>query len=94
VRISGTVGLRTTLSFKARRGERGRPFREGKVGDDLHRESGHWYRLERIVDRDGDRYRETISDPRTGKVIRHLEEPLSEHIGHGAARRANRREGQ
>ena len=84
---SSTVTARSTLSFKARRAGRGRPFTEGKVADDLHRKSGRWLRLERIIDRARDWYREIISDRQTGEVIHHVEEPLSEHTGHGAARR-------
>jgi len=85
--ISSTATARSTLSFKARHAGSGRPFAAGKIGDDLHRKSGRWFRLERIVDRARDWYREIISDQRTGEVIRHVEEPLSKHICHGAARR-------
>jgi hypothetical protein len=87
VRIGSTLTLRSTLAFKARHAGPGRPFAEGKVGDDLHRKSGRWFRLERIIDRARDWYREVISDRRTGHVIHHVEEPLSKHIGHGTARK-------
>lgn len=87
IRISIMMTARSTLSFKARCAGRSRPFAEGKVGDDLHRKSGRWFRLERIIDRARDQYREIISDRRTGEVIHHVEEPLSKHIGHGVARR-------
>lgn len=86
--IDDTVPTRDSLSFKARNAGRGRPSVEGMVCDDLHRKSGHWFRLERVIDRARDWYRELISDRRTGKVIRHFEEPLSKHIGHGTARRS------
>jgi hypothetical protein len=51
VGIGSTLTLRSMLAFKARHAGPGRPFAEGKVGDDLHRKSGHWFRLERIIDR-------------------------------------------
>ena len=92
VGINSTATARSTLSFKARKAGRARPFAEGKVGDDLHRKSGRWFRLERVVDRARNWYLEIISDRTTGEVIRHVEEPLSEHTGHGAARLANRRD--
>lgn len=86
--ISSTITTRSTLSFKAHQAGRGRPFAEGKVGDDLHGKSGRWFRLERIIDRARDWYREIVSDRLTGEVIHHIEEPLSKHIGHGAAHRS------
>jgi len=92
--ISSTVTARGMLSFKARRIRSGRPFAEGKVGNDLHRKSGRWFRLERIIDHARDWYREIISDRRTGKVIHHVDEPLSKHIGHGAARRPTGEKGR
>lgn len=44
-------------------------------------------RLERIVDRARNWYREHISDRRTGEVVRHVEEKLSDRVGHGSANR-------
>jgi DNA-directed RNA polymerase subunit RPC12/RpoP len=89
--ISSTITVRSMLSFKARRAGRGRPFAEGKVGDDLHRKSGRWFRLERIIDRTRDWYREIVNDQRTGEVIHRIEEPLSKHIG--TARRSTGEKG-
>jgi uncharacterized FlaG/YvyC family protein len=54
------------------------------VGDDLHRNSGKWYKKVRIIDRENDRYYEEIVDPDTGNVIRQCDEPLSEHRGRGS----------
>lgn len=85
VGISATATARSVLSFKARRAGRSRWFAKGKVGDDFHRKTGRWSRLERILDRAGDWYREIIRDRPTGDVIHHDEGPLSKHTGHGAA---------
>lgn len=87
VGIHSELTPRAMLSFKGRHAGGGRPFVEGKVGSDLHRKSGRWMRLERIIDRAKDWYREHISDRATGDVIRHAEEPLSQHRGHGAAKK-------
>lgn len=57
-----------------------------KVGDDLNRKTGLWMKIKIIIDRDNDAYQETVSDPRTGQIIHHTDEPLSEHQGHGSAR--------
>jgi hypothetical protein len=56
-------------------------------GDDLHRNSGQWNKKIRVIDKNNDRYLETITDPKTGEVIHHCEEPLSEHFGHGSAKK-------
>jgi DNA-directed RNA polymerase subunit RPC12/RpoP len=85
--IHAELKLRGMLALKARHAGGGRPFVEGKIGSDLHRRSGRWMRLERIIDRGRDWYREHISDRETGEVVCHVEEPLSEHRGHGAAKR-------
>ncbi|WP_295103784.1 hypothetical protein [uncultured Candidatus Kuenenia sp.] len=55
-------------------------------GDDLHKKSGKWYNKERIIDKKNYRYKETVRDPETGKIIHHCEEPLNKHIGHGSAK--------
>jgi len=41
---------------------------------------------EMIVDREGNRYLEKVTDPETGEVVHSCEEPLSEHQGHGTAK--------
>ena len=45
-----------------------------------------WVYKEWIINRRGDHYREVITDPETGEVIHHCDEPLSEHRGHGSAK--------
>lgn len=56
-------------------------------GDDFHHKSGKWNYKTRLIDRDNDLYREEVTDPETGEVIHFCEEPLSEHRGHGTAKR-------
>jgi len=64
-----------------------RPRIEFVEGDDLHRDFGRWMKLSRQIDRENDRYRETVVDPKTGRVVHECDEPLSEHRGHGSAKR-------
>jgi hypothetical protein len=86
VSVSETVKFHEMLGLKGRHAE-GRPFIELKQGDDLHRKSGRWMLLERVIDRAKNWYREVVTDPETGKVIHQCEEPLSEHQGHGTAQK-------
>lgn len=57
------------------------------VGDDLMKTTGRWMRKHRRTDRDADHYVETVTDPATGEVIHYCNEPLSQHQGHGSAKR-------
>ena len=74
------------MKIKARYGNGGRPYLESKAGDDLFRDTGEWLSLQRVIDRENDLYKERISNPQTGEVIRYREEPLSQHQGHGSAK--------
>ena len=58
------------------------------VGDDLHRKTGHWNKLERDIDRENDQYHERIVEPQTGEVLREVDEPLSQHQKRGSARKS------
>ena len=82
--VGESLQLHSQIEIKARHGDTGRPFLESKTGDDLHEKTGQWNYLERVVDREQDYYKELISNPSTGEVIHHCEEPLSKHIGHGS----------
>ena len=74
------------MGLKGRHGGSGKPYLKSVTGADLHRESGKWMHLERVVDRDKDEYKEVVIDPETGAVIHSCVEPLSKHQGHGAAK--------
>jgi hypothetical protein len=82
------VVLRSKLGFKVRHGQPGkvRPHLEKKVGDEFQYSTGRWLHLEQTVDHENDLYTEKLTDPESGEVIRDVQERLSEHRGHGAAR--------
>ena len=42
---------------------------------------------ERLIDHDNDHYKERVTDYETGEVIHEDESKLSQHIGHGSAKR-------
>ena len=60
-------------------------LQEQKIGDDFHRKSKSWRKLERVIDRENNRYKETVTDS-SGKVLLSCDEPLSEHREHGNAK--------
>lgn len=87
IEIANTLHVRGILRLKGRRPGQKKPFIEQKVGEDLHRKTGIWNKLRRIIDRDNDFYSEEITDPKTGQIIYKQKEPLSQHRGHGDAKK-------
>jgi hypothetical protein len=61
--------------------------RERTEGADFFRKTGKWSVVDRLIDWLRDRYTETIWDKETGQIIHHCDEPLSEHRGHGSAKK-------
>lgn len=61
-------------------------------GAEQSRDSGRWVEKSRLIDRDANRYSERITDLETGEVLRDCQEPLSQHQGHGSAKRSSREE--
>ena len=56
-------------------------------GDDIERMTGRWHRIRWVIDRIAKRYQKRIIDGETGEVLRDEDKPLSEHRGHGSARK-------
>lgn len=92
--LTATLDIHPSLGFKAKEQGKGRPFIEGKSGEDLYRKTGKWMFLERVIDRAKNWYKELITDPATGKIIHHCEEPLSEHRRHGSAKKKDKPKGR
>ncbi len=81
-----TITVHTKLNLKGRRPGWKKPFIEQTQGDDLHRKSGKWMNLVRIIDRANNRYKEKVTDPETSDTVHESEELLSDHQGHGSAK--------
>lgn len=86
IHIGGTLYVHSKTNFKGRHPGESRPFVDLTVGDDLHLKSGIWMRLERLIDRAKNLYREHVVNPGSGEIVHHCEEPLFEHRGHGSAK--------
>jgi hypothetical protein len=48
-------------------------------GSALRRSRGDMVDKTQIIDRENDRYLEHVVDPTTGEIIRHCDEPLTQH---------------
>lgn len=59
--------------------------REFFYGSDKRKSKGDYVYKEREIDKDRNRYRELVREE-SGEVIRDIEQPLSDHTGHGSAK--------
>jgi hypothetical protein len=57
-----------------------------KSGDEFYRNDKQWYHRLRYIDRKDDKYIEIFRDKNTNSIVKKIEEPLSEHTGHGSAK--------
>jgi hypothetical protein len=87
VLIEESISAKTQISVKQKRPGQKKPIFEEKSGDDFHRDTGTWRTLVRVIDRLRNRYFERITDPEIGGVYREEDQPLTEHTGHGSAKR-------
>jgi hypothetical protein len=84
VTFHSDLGLKKkSPGFKS--GGRSRPAQEQWSGDERSAD-GVWRDRQRVVDRERNRYIERVTDP-DGTVIRDVDEPLDQHLGHGCDRR-------
>ena len=74
---------------KSRIKEKGKkkPIREVFDGDDLFKKKKKWVKKRRIIDRENDTYFEDVRDE--NDTIHHCEEKLTEHFGHGDAKKSS-----
>ncbi len=64
-------------------------WRETIQGDDYNRDKGVMLGIHQEIDRINNSYKKKLTNPKTGEVIIDIKEPLTDHIGHGAAKKKN-----
>lgn len=84
------ASARGFLAIAGKKAGRGAFFIKQQIGSSFYRLERRWHNLHRIIDRRRNRYFEHIEDEKTGKVVRHVDERLSDHIGRGSAKRRRR----
>ncbi len=89
ISIMETLKARDGYNLKAKRADQKKPYVEDRSWPDYSRNRGKFVHQKRVIDRDNDQYFEKITDYETGEVIHLCEEPLSQHQGHGDAKRKN-----
>jgi len=85
--LAGAITLRASLSSKAREPGRRKPFLEQVSGASYFSKAQRWVERLMRIDRRDNQYQEVVTDPETGTIIHKCGEPLSEHRGHGDARK-------
>jgi len=85
--LDATLSVRSQFRWKHKRPGFRRALVEGVSGSERSVGSGRWVRKTRLIDRETDWYEERIVDEETGEVLHESHEPLSDHSGHGSAKR-------
>ncbi len=82
------VRTSVSLGYELKRpGFAGGPALKVSVRNSVQRTTGKQMKRTMVIDRITNSYREQVIDPETGEVIHKTDEPLSEHRGHGSARK-------
>ena len=87
VSIEEAITLRSGLGFKHKRPGHKKPIAEGFTRPETARGTGAVVERKMRIDRENDRYTETVTEYETGVVIHHCDERLSEHTGHGSTKK-------
>ena len=82
VGVTDSADILDIIKVKARHGEpeKVKPYLESKSGKETFRKTGRIHRVEQVIDRENDKYYKHVVDDETGRVIKHQEEPLNQHI--------------
>jgi hypothetical protein len=85
ITIADTISLHDEVRLVARHSEAA-PHYKMRTGDSWSTKFSKWMHRTRRIDREGDLYEETVTDPDTGEVIHQQSERLTDHLGHGSDR--------
>ncbi len=81
---------REGTGIKARHANSRKPFWESYHGPERSIKTGGMVLKERVIDRENNNYIEKVQSYETGEMLHNCEEPLTEHIGHGDAKKKER----
>jgi len=84
-----------SLSFKHKNPKKtgkAKTLAEGFTGYEFSHRHQKIVAKRRHIDRERDAYREIVTDLETGEIIHQCEEPLSQHMGHGTAKKPGKDE--
>ena len=87
VEITENITIRVGLITKGKRQGKGKPFLETIDMPDHSVKLNKPVHKLRVIDREKNHYHEIVSDYETGEIIHECKQALSEHIGHGTAKK-------
>ncbi|TAK56829.1 MAG: hypothetical protein EPO24_10580 [Bacteroidetes bacterium] len=85
ISINETLQTHSSLVAKGRHPEKKRPFIEIFSGADFSYRFQKWMKKFRLIDRDKNEYE--VRDPETGEIVHKTKQKLTEHKGHGSAKK-------
>jgi ribosomal protein L37E len=74
-------------ALRARSPGKGKWLFQRVFKEEFFRVTKRWHLVSRLFDRTANWYVEHIVDRKSGKIVRHVEEDLSSHQGHGSDRK-------
>ena len=87
ISIYDKMNYRDRVSGKVRKDGTKKPRKEFIYGADYSKGEHKYMDKTRIIDRENNQYYESVIDPDNGETIHKCEESLTEHFGHGSAKR-------
>lgn len=90
-KLTGDIQIKGDLWYKGKRFGKGGWFRRGKIGASWSHFFKRWMHRERHLDKERDRYTEVITDPSNGQIIHEVDEHLTQHQGHGDAKKRDKK---
>jgi len=82
------VGGGARVEYRRRNTNKGRRYSlETVEGIERRRDGTGFVEIHRVIDRENNLYIERIVDPNTGRILRSIEEPLSNHTKRGTVRK-------
>ena len=87
--VADTIHVSENIRLRGNRKGRKKHTSQIDSKDDLHRDSGEWVHIIRVIDWENYHYTETIKTQR-GDIIRNCNEPLTKHQGRGSAKKRSK----
>ena len=88
IKLNETIHTHDCLEVKIgeRKGKKKKAKSEFITGDSYSVDRKKYVKIERLIDRENDKYEKIITDPDTDEILYSCKELLSKHQGHGSAK--------
>lgn len=87
IKVCERISLNESISGKVKENGIKKPRKEFFYGADYSHDRRKYVDKTRIIDRENNRYYENVEDKDLGEVIHTCDEPLTDHFGHGSAKK-------